>query len=360
MIDPMTNPHLTLQLTKDELGPVRATMRDIQLAVASYYGLTARSGDVDELGTPVRAFLTGVQQLNESLLIRVADSATYETLKGQKGAPAVIDAAKYARNVVEHVLHVVRPDEDTSLIGGIHGSRTYAQWAHIPYDVDAKLHKGTRALRPSYVATVEGREIVEVMLDVLHAFWSTAPDVVHRDQLGEWTGFPLHSQPGVGSRLHPEEPSDRAAAEEWLNSRRPNGTMRLVCGQLTFEGDRLVYGFTFIGQYTFSPFVESPAQVARDVANGARYVRGDSNGQLEDRTQEFRHGVQGAVLFAPSDLRDWTEELREIELGDDWCVFLVGESWVRVARTERGACPQEVRYQIRRARRLNAFVASRD
>lgn len=350
----------TLRLTTDELGPLRATMRDIQLAVAAYYELTAKSGDIDELGTPVRTFLTSVQQLNESLSKRVADSATYAALITRNGTAGLIDAAKYARNVVEHVLHVVRPDDDTSLIGGMHGLRTYAQWAHIPNDVDAKLHKGTRALRPSYVATVEGREIVEVMFDILHAFWSIAPDIVHRDQLGEWTGFPLRNQPGVRARLHAEEPTDLAAAEEWLNSRRPNGTTRLACGQLTFEGGRLIYGFTFLGQYSFSPFVESAEQVARDVASGARYVRGNVNSRLENRTQEFRHGVQGAVFFASADLDEWTEELTETESGEDWCAFLDEETWMGVASIERGGYPPEVRYPIRRARRLNAFVATRD
>lgn len=349
----------TLRLTTDELDPLRTTMRDVQLAVAAYYELTAKSGDVDELGTPVRAFLTSVQQLNESLSKRIADSAIYEALITQNGTAGLIDAAKYARNVVEHVLHVIRPDDDTSLIGGMHGLRTYAQWAHIPSDVDAKLHKGTRALRPSYAAMVEGREIVEVMLDILHAFWSIAPDIVHRDQLGEWTGFPLRNQPAVGARLHAEEPTDLAAAEEWLNSRRPNGTTRLVCGQVTFEGDRLVYGLTFVGQYSFSPFVESAEQVARDVASGARYVRGDVNSRLEDRTQEFRHGVQGAVFFA-ADLDEWTAELTEIESSEDWCAVLDEEAWRRVASIERGVYPPEVRYPIRRARRLNAFVATRD
>lgn len=356
----MTNPRPTVQLTKDELGSLRATMRDIQLAVADYYKLTAKSSDVDQLGTPMRAFLSSVQQLNESLMKRIADSSTYEALKVQDGTDALIDAAKYARNVVEHVLHVVRPDDDRSLIGGMHGLRTYARWAHIPSDVDAKLHKGTRALRPSYVTTVEGREIVEVMLDILNAFWSIAPDAVHRDQLGEWTGFPLRSQPGVGGRLHPEEPIDLVAREEWLDSRRPGGTSRLVCGQLTFEGERLVYGFTFIGQYTFSPFVESAAQLVRDITNGAHYVRGDANGQLEDRTQEFRHGVQGAVFFAPANLDEWSEELMEIEPSDDWCAFPDEDSWMRVARLERGGYPPEGRYQIRRARRLNAYIATRD
>jgi hypothetical protein len=335
-------------------------MRDVQLAVAAYYELTAKSGDVDELGTPVRAFLTSVQQLNESLSKRVADWATYETLIAQEDTARLIDAAKYARNVVEHVLHVVRPDDDTSLIGGIQGLRTYAQWAHIPNDVDAKLHKGTRALRTSYGAVVEGREIVEVMLDILHAFWSIAPDIVHRDQLGEWTGFPLRNQPGVGARLHPEEPTDLAAAEDWLNSRRPNGRTRLACGQLTFEGDRLLYGFTFLGQYSFSPFVESAEQVARDVASGARYVRGDVSDGLEDRTHEFRHGVQGAVFFASESLDKWTEELTDIESSEDWCSFLDEGAWMQVASIERGAYPPEVRYPIRRARRLNAFVATRD
>lgn len=355
----MNAPSGTLQLTQDELDPLRAMMRDIQLAVADYYELTSRSGDVDELGTPVRAFLTNVQQLNESLLERVADSANYQALLTQNGTADLLDAAKYARNVVQHVLHVVKPGGATSLIGGVHGLRTYAQWAAIPTDVDAQLRKGTQALRPSYAARVEGREIVDVMLDVLHAFWSVAPDIVHRDQLGEWTGFPLGSQPGVGARLHPEEPTDVTAAKEWLNSRRPNGTARLVCGQLTFDSDPLVYGFTFIGRYTFSPFVEDPDQVGRDIANGARYVRGDAQGHLQDRTQEFHHGVQGAVLWATADLDDWAEELAAIPSGEDWCAFGEKETWMQVARTERGAMPANIAYQIRRARRLNAYVASR-
>ena len=44
---------------------------------------------------------------------------------------------------------------------------------------------------------------------------------------------------------------------------------------------------------------------------------------------------------------------------DDWCAFPDEDAWMRVARTERGGYPPEGRYQIRRARRLNAYFATR-
>jgi hypothetical protein len=347
-----------VEVAPDELPPLREAMRDVQSAVAGYYAEAARGGD---LGGPVRAFLSSAQAVNDLLTKDATNAASYTAIfvRPTSTAPEVIEGVKYARNVAQHVLHIVRPSDDTVLVGGTLGLRIYAVWDEIPQTVHDRLHKGTRSLKASYDSALLGREVVGTMMEVLRFYLAINPAIIHRDDRGEWTGFPLMSQPGVADPLHPEEPSELDDARTWLDSRRPNGDARVVCGQVTLEGVRYICGFTFVGRHTFSPFAETVEQVDRDLESGVSYLGGDVWANVDDVTRLFPR-AQGAVFFSRSDVPSWASPITELERKADWCLRDETELWRRIVRLEHlSAYPQSARYEIRRARRLNAFVPPR-
>jgi hypothetical protein len=270
----------------------------------------------------------------------------------------VIDGVKYARNVAQHVLHIVRPSDNTVLIGGQFGLRTYAVWDAVPPVAHNRLtNSRTQALKAFYDAALLGKEVVGTMMATLRFYQAVNPAIVHRDGRGEWTGFPLMSQPGVTDPLHPEGPAELEAAWKWLDGRLPNGDARVVCGQLTFEGIRYLCGFTFTGRHSFTPFAETVGQVGRDLAAGASYLGGDVWANVDDVTELFPR-AQGAVLFSRSELASWASPITELEREVGWCLGDDNEVWLGIVRDEQVSAgfPLAVAYGVRRARRLNACV----
>ena len=112
-----------LAITAAEKLRLVEAMRDIQEAVAAYYAETALGGN---LGGHVRTWLGRVQTLNDLLTNQLADRASYTALFEPPKAPGaeLIDAVKYARNVDQHVMHIVAPSTD-GLVGGTLGYRVY-------------------------------------------------------------------------------------------------------------------------------------------------------------------------------------------------------------------------------------------
>src|SRR5688500_15945562 len=95
-------------------------MGDVQTSVARYYADTARAADLD---LAVRGFLASAQVVNDLLTNQATNAADYKDLFAKRTRPSpaaleVIDAVKYARNVAQHVLHIVRWSDDAALIGG--------------------------------------------------------------------------------------------------------------------------------------------------------------------------------------------------------------------------------------------------
>jgi hypothetical protein len=349
-----------VNLASDELPPLSEAMRDVQSAVATFYAATARGGD---LGVAVRGFLACAQVVNDLLMNQATNAASYRALFAQRTAPSpaaleVIEAVKYARNVAQHVLHIVRPSDNTVLIGGQLGLRTYAVWDAVPQVAHNRLtNSRTQALKASYDSALLGREVVGTMMDTLRFYQAVNPAIVHRDGRGEWTGFPLMSQPGVTDPLHPEEPAELEAAWKWLDGRIPNGDTRVVCAQVTFEGVRCLCGFTFTGRHSFTPFAETVQQVKRDLAAGASYLVGDVWANVDDATPHFSR-AQGAVWFSRSELASWASPITELEREVDWCLRDDNEIWLGIVRSEQVSAgfPLPVAYGVRRARRLNACV----
>lgn len=348
-----------LTITPAEEPRLRQVMKDIQKDVAAYYAATARRGD---LGVHARNWLGRVQNLNDLLTKRLGDKATYLALF--KPTPTaggeLINAVKYARNVDQHLMFEVSPSEDV-LIGGTHGMRTYACWRPIPAATHAELHERTRHLQPAYQANLEGKELTGTMLAVLRFYADIAPQIVHRDHRGEWTGFPLKSQPAVGDPLHPEEPVGHiTAANAWLNGRRPNGDLRVVIGQITKEETPYLVGFTFADQLSFSPFVETPEQVNRDIAAGFTYLQGDVAANVENVTHKFPMPPDGAVFHSPKDVATWATPLTQTRYETDWMMGLDPDNWRHIVAVEHPGCfPDNVAYEQRRAFRLYAQVPPR-
>ncbi|MGO2194578.1 MAG: hypothetical protein ACTH43_18315 [Brachybacterium sp.] len=342
-----------------ELPALRAAMRDAQTSASDYYGQTARNDSIDDLGTPVRRFLVAAQTVNDLLTNSVSDSATYGAVTSPGGHPSagLIRGVKYVRNVAQHVAHVIRPSDEHVLIGGVLGLRIYTFWDEVPATVHAQLRPSTQRLKADYDALLLGTNVTDTMLDTLRFFSDIAPGIPHRDQRGEWTGFPLMSQPGVRDRLHPEEPKDEKAARTWLNERRPNGDVRVVCGQLTKDGTRYLLGHTFVGRLSYAPFVETAEQLSRDVNAGFPYVVGDVLANTIDRSADVPHVVQGAVFETHGDVAAWTKPVLSGGWDEDWVDERTASTWRGVLEMERGeGIFASSAYPIRRARRLNALV----
>lgn len=348
---------MPISIAPNEVDPLRTVMRDLQLAAARYYSGTATGED---LGALVRAFISHTQTINDWLTNVIGERDAYRQLFSQRYPRAdFIDAMKYIRNVSEHVMHVVRPSSEGTLIGGALGMRFYARWDEVPLHVHTKLRPGTQALKPAYVAKLQGAEVMSTMMEVLRFYAEVAPDIVHRDKHGEWTGFPLMNQPGMSHALHPEEPAGAEAARAWMDARRPGGSSRVIVGQVTIEQVPYIFGHTFVGRYSFAPFAETIMQVNDDIVRGFAYLRGDALANV-DLSDEFPDALQGVVLVSRGDVEEWTTPVTSLEEQDDWAEPNVDvDEWRKLVGLEvRSIVPEVMRHDVRRARRLNALVPS--
>lgn len=334
-------------------------MRDLQMAAARYYEATSAGG---ALGDFTRVFVSASQKVNELLTRTIADRATY--LAYFKASPRIegadyVEGVKYARNVTEHVLHIVQPNEH-SLVGGLHGMRSYASWQEVPKSAHDALNPSTQKLKRFYDAKLVGREVMDAMMAVLRFYGEVAPSIVDRDRFGEWTGFPLTPQPAVLKAIHPEEPGDLADARVWLNARRPGGEVRVVCGQVEVDGVHKVFGYTFVDRLASGLFVETIEQANRDIQMGFAYLSGDVARNTRSATGQVAGVGSRPVLISQVEVASWTEPLAEIAAEPNWVTEGFDLSvWEKVAKEEDPeAFPDGVAYARRRERRLDALRPS--
>lgn len=327
-------------------------MRDLQVSIAEYQRARTDFGvDEPDLARHVRSCATFVQTVNEMFKKQSGRTSEYRALLDDPTDPRsdVIKGFEYARQVTNHVapIHV----DPTAVLGGVHGYRTYAIWDTVPTNIHERLTAPTKTLKPYFDAQLAGREVVDTLLDAARFYWEVCPDVVHRDAHGEWSGFPLRHQPGVSSRLHPEEPLDPTLARTWLAQRRPNGDYRVICGHLDTEHGQILYGLTFVGRCAFVPFLETPEQVRADIAAGCPYFRAD----IEDNT--FEAGAQlgltpgRSALCSAEPVDGWLgDQLTEPPDRPDPTMDYV--DWSMLWHQE--SCAGAQSYMTRRERRLNA------
>lgn len=345
---------MPVAIAPEELAPLRTVMRDLQRSTSRHYAGTASSED---LGALVREFITHTQTINDWLTNAIGDVTSY---KAHFGSPRhlradYIDAVKYVRNVSQHVMHIVSPGDKVTVVGGRLGMRLYTYWDEVPDAVHAKLRPGTQSLKPAYTSKLLGKEVMSTMMEVLRFYADVVPDVVHRDTNGEWTGFPLMNQPGMSHALHPEEPLERAEARAWMDARRPGGTSRVICGQVTVEGTPYVVGHTFQGRHSFAPFSETIEQINYDISLGFPYFLGNIVANVVVANEQFPDALQGLVLASREDVDSWGTPVRWVEVQEDWSED--GEDWGSLVGLENKAIvPDSMRHEVRRARRLNALT----
>jgi len=326
-------------------------MRDVQVSIGDYYRETARTDDPDALATRVRSCVGFIQVLNELLRKQSGANRVYNAMFDAPEDPriSVIRAFEYARHLTQHVLHPVRPDP-SALIGGFGlGMRIYAVWEEVPSSAHGRLKDTTKVLKPDYDQNLNGEEVTGTFLDAARFFFEVCPDLVHRDTNGEWTGFPLRHQAGVPNRLHPEEPLDEAAALLWLAQRRPGGDRRVISGSLRSADDELViYGFTFVGRCSFTPFFETVEQVNTDITNGYPYHLADVAAHVTDRAADFKLSGR-AVFCSDTDVEEWAGDPLDEAPESPESPTMAMIDWTTM-------WAQESSYLTRRERRLNASL----
>lgn len=331
-------------------------MRDLQVSIGDYYSCSEGFGVEDEvLATPVRSCIGFVQVLNELLRKQTGKTAEYCAIfdPPADSRAGIIQAFEYVRHVTQHI-DPVRPQSAATFGGAELGFRTYATWKEVSSSVDGRLTSRTRALKPLYEANLQDREVVGTLLDAARFFAEVCPDMVHRQANGEWTGFPLRHQPGVSTRLHPEEPDDQVAALAWMERRRPGGDLRVICGSLSdATNDPILFGLTFTHQCAFVPFFETPDQVNHDIAMRFSYYEADVAENTLEKGSEFGMPAGRSVLCSDQPVSNWAgAPLREASRGEDHATFASLDFWRTLWLQETGSNPQS--FLTRRERRLNA------
>lgn len=322
-------------------------MRDVQVSITDYYrGTTGFVEDAEQFTTPVRATVAFIQKVHEVLQHDFGQKARYQQvfarrLAGGDPGAETIEGLRYVRNVGQHLIHPVVPNASRVVGNNMAlGFRTSALWADVPRRVHRSLRPTTQRLRVHYDAHLLGSDVLDTFLDAARFFWEVCPGAIHREAGDEWTGFPLRHQAGVATRLHPEEPKwdsmdrrDWDRVRRWMDTRRPGGDFRVICGRLTTEAGTLLVGCTFRGHASFQGFAETPDQVTADIALGYAYHAADPTGHVEPQAGEWDRGGKFTPFFLSSAaVADWIgEPLTTAPEGPDFFCFQDRGFWQHVA-----------------------------
>jgi hypothetical protein len=353
-VPPLPQP---LTLPPGQLKTLRSAMRDLQVSIGDYYWCSEGFVEADVLATPVRSSIGFVQVLNELLRKQTSRAAEYRAIFEPPADPraGIIQAFEYVRHVTQHI-DPVRPQSAATFGGASLGFRTYAIWKEVPSSVHGRLTSTTKALKPTYEHHLQGQEVVGTLLNAARFFAEVCPDLVHRQANGEWTGFPLGHQPGVSSRLHPEEPDDQVAALAWMARRRPGGDRRVVCGSLTdVTKGPILFGLTFTNRCAFVPFFETADQVNDDIALKFEYYEADVAANTLEKGSEFGMPAGRSVLCSEKPVPHWAGvPLNEAPRKEDHATFGGIDLWRSLWLQE--ASPGSQSFLTRRERRLNASL----
>lgn len=326
----------TVRPRKAEVAALQSAMRDVQVSINDYYKLS--SGVVrssESFTTPVRSTVAFIQKVNDVLRSDFAQQHKFRRIfkdrlaAGDRGA-MTMEGVRYVRNVGQHLIHPVAPSA-ARVVGGMRlGYRTSAIWSPVPKSVHARLRPETQALKPYFDACIIGNSVADTFLDAARFVWEVCPLAVHRQDDGEWTGFPLRHQAGVSDRLHPEEPvwhpmdpESVKVAVRWMNRRRPGGDCRVICGRVIEAGIPWVFGLTFRQGAAYTQFFEMPEQVRADIDLGYPYHSGSpaENLKTQGETPDYG-GTFPAFLFSPSPLAAWAgEPITTLPAGGEYSTY---------------------------------------
>ena len=212
----------------------------------------------------------------------------------------VVSAMNLIRNAEIHLPVILDPDvhRTVGVTMADHTQRfrvfpTWVPYARLPQVIrDSIRTKDNRNATRSrahdhYASSLEGRFVVETLLDAVRFFDACDPTITRHDESGDIDFFPL---PEIAQhdyeRRHPAWPT-RTEYEEDLRARTqettPSGEFRTVTHVLLDDhgGVKALCGDTHHSGGHTQAFVETPQQVLHDTRRGYPYRLGEGTDEIE-------------------------------------------------------------------------------
>lgn len=213
----------------------------------------------------------------------------YESYRDGCHDGQVTSAMTLIRNAEIHLPVILDPDVERAVSipipDGTQRFRVFPKWvayAELPPEIQASVRtktqrEGTRAAaHQHYEDVLEGRFVIETLLDVVRFFNTCDPSIARFGEDGELDFFPL---PEIAQhdyeRRHPDWPTRseyESRLRDTLASELPGGEYRAITHALLDDSGGLVAlcGDTILPSGS-NTFIESTAQVTRDVRSGYSY-----------------------------------------------------------------------------------------
>ena len=241
----------------------------------------------------------------------------------------VVTGLHLVRNAEIH-LPVILDPEIGQVLSLVEGTRSlyrvipaWRRYSDLPREVqeNRKGHskQATRdAAHTAYKDRLEGRLVIETLLDAIRWFLRCDPSLASRGADGELEFFPLRELfQHRYERRHPEWPSQDEVQDEFRQralERPPTGLRRRILHRLVDSAGTVeaYVGETELGNGRRHVFMETPAQIGRDIAAGYEYLLGRDGPAVACRAGE-------ADLWAGADPLDQCCPVpAEIDVGDRW------------------------------------------
>lgn len=237
-------------------------------------------------------------------------TAGYKAHRDDADDGQVVSAMNLIRNAEIHLPVILDPDVHRTvgvpMADGSQRFRVFPKWVpyiRLPQEIRDSVRtkdkpNATRAkAHQHYETALEGRFVVETLLDAVRFFHACDPTIVRHDDAGELDFFPL---PEIAQhdyeRRHPDWPTRaqyQADLRSRLESAPPAGDLRVITHVLFDDEDgvRALCGQTHSPLGNTTIFIETSQQVIRDIRAGYRYRVRLSHDETETEITE----VDGAV-----------------------------------------------------------------
>lgn len=276
-------------------------MRALQRQIADVWLATIETDTVlcQQHGVEADAEVVAISTAFAATAVRVLDlevlqaehNNAYCNAKQTSANGKVVDGLLLIRNAEIHLPVILDPDVDhmLSLSGGskqlFRVLPKFRPYAELPTEVQQNKKTAQRC-HNAYKETVEGKDVIEVLLDSLLWFLECDPSLVHLDGADELEYFPLRELWEHGyERRHPFWMTRRdyeAQLREEAKRHLPEGHSRTIRHRLVDgEGRTIAYCGQTLSDGRCQVFTEFPAQVLRDLEAGYRYMVDGADGELD-------------------------------------------------------------------------------
>ncbi|MRH90484.1 hypothetical protein GFY24_24075 [Nocardia sp. SYP-A9097] len=262
--------------------------------------------DTADAVTLIRTIDLSISELSSRV-----DRRRYEELRNIDADGRVVRGLTLIRNSEIHRHVLVDMDTERLISGtGICAWRVFPQWkaySDLPADVRVLGQNESRGPHDRYQDSVEGRLVIETLMDVMRFFDRCDPTLTRRNADGDIVGFPLH--PFIEHTYECRHPYGLRAAEmndalldRWTLM-APTGRLRQLRRAVSYGETTLYVGLTDLGHRAES-FVESADQIAWDIAGGYSYSAVTRTGQVIAITEHHRMLISGAIPLTDIELAD--------------------------------------------------------